>query len=284
MRKLLRGKPVAEAIAAAARKRADTLREEGVVPALAVVRVGDNPGDLAYERTILKHAEAAGVEVRTVSLDADASQDVLSVVICQINEDPSVHGCLLMRPLPAHIDEAAVCELLDPRKDIDGITRASLASVFAGSGDGFAPSTAEACIRMLDFYNVPLDGRRAAVVGRSLVVGKPLSMLLLARNATVTMCHSHTGNLDAITRGADVVVCAVGKARAFDQRFFSADQTVLDVGINFDESGAMCGDVHADSVESVVAALSPVPGGIGSVTTAVTLDHVVTAAERASLN
>lgn len=287
MAKLLKGKPVADAIVADARERAEALRGRGVVPTLAVVRVGDDPGDLSYERTILKRAEAAGVAVRTVSLDADVSQAVLEVVVRQIGEDPEIHGCLLFRPLPAHLDETAVCELIPAAKDVDGVTRASLACVMAGEAlspqaTGFAPSTAEACVRMLDHYGVALSGARATVLGRSLVVGRPLALLLTARDATVTLCHSRTRDIAVVCREADIVVCATGRARMFGRDCFRDGQVVLDVGVNFDDDGGMCGDVDAAALEPLDCSLTPVPGGVGSVTTAVTLDHVVTAAERAA--
>lgn len=288
MAKLLKGKPVADAIVADARARADALRARGIVPTLAIVRVGEDPGDLSYERTLLKRAEAAGVAVRTVSLDADVSQAVLEVVVRQIGEDPGIHGCLLFRPLPAHLDEAAVCELIPAAKDVDGVTRASLASVMAGeaaspqAAAGFAPSTAEACLRVLDHYEVPLPGVRVAVLGRSLVVGRPLALLLTARDATVTLCHSRTVDAASICRASDIVVCATGRARMFGDGYFRDGQAVLDVGIDFDEAGEMCGDVDAAAVEPLDCAFTPVPGGIGSVTTAVTLDHVVTATDRAA--
>lgn len=280
MVRLLKGKPVADAILADARGRSAALRGRGVSPTLAVVRVGDDPGDLSYERTLLKRAGDAGVETRTVSFDGDVSQDVLGVVVRQLNEDPSVHGCLMFRPLPRHLDEAAACALIAPAKDVDGVTRASLAYVLTGSGEGFAPSTAEACLRVLDHYRVPIAGARAVVLGRSLVVGKPAALLLTARDATVTLCHSRTVDAAAICREADIVVCAAGRARAFGSAFFRDGQTVLDVGINFDDEGALCGDVDAPAIEGLECALTPVPGGIGSVTTAVTLEHVVAAAER----
>lgn len=309
MAKLLKGKPVADSIVADARSRAEALRERSIVPTLAVVRVGDDPGDLSYERTILKRAETAGVAVRTVSLDADVSQAVLEVVVRQIGEDPEIHGCLLFRPLPAHLDETAVCELIPAAKDVDGVTRASLASVMAGeaasaapvsysssaapyaagtprracaTAAGFAPSTAEACVRLLDHYGIPLAGVRATVLGRSLVVGRPLALLLTARDATVTLCHSRTVDAASICRASDIVVCATGRARMFGRDCFRDGQTVLDVGVNFDDDGEMCGDVDAAALESLDCSLTPVPGGIGSVTTAVTLDHVVTAAEHAA--
>lgn len=282
MAELLRGKPVADAIIADARTRSDALRARGIAPTLAVVRVGSDPGDLSYERTLLKRAADAGVAVQTVSLDADVSQDVLGVVMRALSDDPAVHGCLMFRPLPAHLDDAAACEFIAPAKDVDGVTRASLASALAGEGEGFAPSTAEACLRVLDHYGVEIRGARAAVLGRSLVVGKPLALLLTARDATVTLCHSRTADAASICRGTDIVVCATGRVRAFGREFFRDGQTVLDVGINFTDEGEMCGDVDASALDGVACALTPVPGGIGSVTTAVTLDHVVAAAERAA--
>lgn len=279
MAKLLKGKPVADAILADVRSRADALRARSVAPTLAVVRVGEEPGDLAYERTVLRKADSAGVQVRTVSLDATVGKEVLEFVLRQVGEDPAIHGCLLFRPLPAHLDEVAACEAVDPRKDVDGVTRASMATVFCGEGPGFAPSTAEACLRVLDFYGVPLSGRRVTVVGRSLVVGRPLSQLLLARDATVTLCHSRTADVAEECRRADVVISAMGRARALGATCFRTGQTVLDVGINFEADGTMRGDVDVSSAEPIVEALAPVPGGIGVVTSAVTLDHTVTAAE-----
>ena len=174
-----------------------------------------------------------------------------------------------------------MCELLDPKKDIDGITLASLASVFTDGHAGYPPATAAACIQLLDHYQVPLQGKHVVVVGRSLVVGKPVSMMLLRRNASVTICHSKTENLADIMRSADVVICATGRARTFGAQFFGPGQTVLDVGINFDTQGNLCGDVDFAEVEPVVAAITPVPGGIGTVTTSVTMAHTVAAAEAA---
>lgn len=280
MARLLKGKPVADAIVEAARARCDALRVRGIAPTLAIVRVGDDPGDLSYERTILKRAVDAGVQVRTFSLDADVSQDVLNLVIRQLGDDASIHGCLMFRPLPKHLDEAGACELIPPAKDVDGVTRASLASVLADSGEGFAPSTAEACLRILDHYEIPLSGKRATVLGRSLVVGKPLALLLTSRDATVTVCHSRTIGTASICRESDIVVCATGQARAFGSAYFRDGQAVLDVGIDFTDEGEMCGDVDISAIDALDCLITPVPGGIGSVTTAVTLDHVVTAAER----
>lgn len=279
MAELLKGKPVVESIAADLAPRIAALKQTGVTPTLAIVRVGERPDDLSYERTARKRAESLGCAVRPFALDAFAPQEELEAVLREVNHDATIHGCLLFRPLPSFMDETQVCELLDPQKDIDGITLASLASVFTDGAVGYPPATAAACMHMLDHYRVPLEGKHVVVVGRSLVVGKPVSMLLLRRNASVTMCHSKTENLPAICRSADVVICATGRARGFGAEFFSPGQTVLDVGINFDANGNLCGDVDFDAVEPIVAAITPVPGGIGTVTTSVTMAHTVAAAE-----
>ena len=268
---MLLGKEVVDAMGEAAVSRVEALRNRGVVPTLAIVRMGERPDDLSYERTAVKRAEKLGVSVRTFVLDADASEEELLDVIGEVNEDDGIHGCLMFRPLPAHIDETRVCNELSVRKDIDGITRASLASVFTGEGEGFPPATAQACFSMLDHHGIPVAGKRVVVVGRSLVIGRPA--------ATVTVCHSRTVGLADAMREVDIVVCATGRARAYGAECFRQGQTVLDVGINFDEAGNMCGDVDYAAVEPVVDAITPVPRGLGSVTTSVTMDHVIRAAE-----
>ena len=275
MAELLKGKPVVDSMALDLRARIEALGRAKVVPALALVRVGQRPDDLSYERTARKRAESLGIAIRPYELDEFAPQAAIEAAIHEVNRDENVHGCLLFRPLPSFVDESHVCELLDPKKDIDGITLASLASVFTDGHAGYPPATAAACIQLLDHYQVPLQGKHVVVVGRSLVVGKPVSMMLLRRNASVTICHSKTENLADIMRSADVVICATGRARTFGAQFFGPGQTVLDVGINFDTQGNLCGDVDFAEVEPVVAAITPVPGGIGTVTTSVTMAHTV---------
>ena len=275
----LRGKPVVDRMAQDMSVRIEVLRREGIVPTLALVRVGARPDDLSYERTAVKRAESLGIAVKPYVLDEFAPQAALQATLQSINYDKTVHGCLMFRPLPSFIDEKAMCNALAPAKDVDGISLASLASVFTDASDGFPPCTAAACVEMLDHYDVPLVGKHVVVVGRSLVVGKPVSMMLLRRNASVTICHSRTENLPAICREADIVICATGRARAYGAEFFSPGQTVLDVGINVDTHGKLCGDVNSDEVEPIVGAITPVPGGIGTVTTSVTMAHTVAAAE-----
>ncbi len=279
MATVLTGREVAAHIADDLRGRIERLSEKGVTPTLALVRMGCRPDDVSYERTAMKRAASLGVATKSYVLDESAPQEELEETLRSINRDASVHGCLMFRPLPRAIDERAMCDALAVGKDIDGISMGALASVFAGTGEGFAPCTPAACLETLDFYEIPISGKHVVVIGRSLVVGKPLSMMLLARHASVTICHSRTEDLPAITREADVVICATGRARAFGAEFFASGQTVLDVGINFDDDGKLCGDVDFDAVEPVVGAITPVPSGIGSVTTSVTMQHTVAAAE-----
>lgn len=280
MAKLLLGKQVVERIAADLEPRIEALHRSHISPTLAIVRMGDRPDDLSYERTAMKRAESLGVGVRSIVLDEGATQNDLETVLDQVNNDAEIHGCLMFRPLPRGIDDACACAALCADKDTDGITLGSLASVFTGGTTGFPPATAAACMEMLRAYEVSLKGVHVAVVGRSLVVGKPVSMMLLEQHATVTMCHSRTNDLAAVCRAADIVICATGRARMFGAEFFRPGQIVLDVGINFDEDGTMCGDVDFDAAQAIVEAITPVPRGIGTVTTSVTMAHVVLAAER----
>ena len=283
MADLLKGAPAAAALTERVAARSAALRERGVEPVLAIVRVGAREDDLSYERAAMKRCERAGVGARRFELPGDCSQDELMAVVREVNDDPGIHGCLMFRPLPRHLDEGAAARALDPAKDVDGITPSSLAGVFSG-GDGFAPCTAEAVLVLLDHYGCALEGARATVVGRSLVIGRPVAMLLQRRNATVTMCHTRTRDLAGECRRADVVVVAAGHAGTVGAACASPGQVVVDVGINWDESaGRLVGDVDFDAVEPVVAALTPVPGGVGAITTAVLADHTVTAAERAAL-
>lgn len=282
MARILAGKAVVEKMADDIKERIASLAERGVTPTLAIVRVGERPDDLSYERTALRRAEALGVAVRSVVLAADATEDELACAIERVNADASIHGCLLFRPLPKSMNETRICDMLAVEKDIDGIARTSLAGVFTDDPTVFPPSTAQACLEVLDAYGIDVAGKHVVVIGRSLVVGKPVAMMLLGRHASVTICHSRTERLDEICREADIVICATGRARAFGATYFRAGQTVLDVGINFDEAGKLCGDVDYEAVEPLVGAITPVPGGVGSVTTSVTMMHTVRAAERAA--
>lgn len=278
MARLLAGKPVVEAMAERMRPGIARCAEHGVVPTLAIVRVGENPSDLSYERTAMKRAESLGVSIRSFALPEDATTEQVEAVVRQVNADDAIHGCLMFLPLPKGLDETRLCNLLAPEKDIDGITAMSLAGVFVSEPHGFPPSTAQACLEMLDHYGIPVEGKHVTVAGRSLVVGRPVSMMLLERDATLTLCHSRTGDVARHMRAADIVICATGRPRFFGPECFREGQVVLDVGINFDEAGALCGDVDFAAVEPMLGeqgAITPVPGGLGTVTTSATMAHVV---------
>ena len=276
-----KGAPVAQALTERLIVKANQLKVQGIVPTLAIVRVGERPEDLSYERGALKRCEKVGIRVRQFTLPEESSHGDLLAVIEQINADREIHGCLLFRPLPPQIDEAAICGALDPAKDVDGITAGSLAAVFTGSGAGYPPCTAQACMEILDYYGCDLTGKRAVVVGRSLVVGKPLSMLLLGKNATVTLCHTRTADLAAECRRAEVLIAAAGRANMIGRDHLAPGQLVLDVGINVDENGNLVGDVDFAAADEIVGAVTPVPGGVGAVTTSVLAAHVLQAAEQA---
>lgn len=280
MTRILKSKPVTDAIAADLAHRVERLHILGINPTLAIVRVGARPDDLSYERTAVKRAEALGLATRVFELPEGVSQEKLLLQLRRINADSNIHGCLVFRPLPEGMEDKLICDELAMHKDVDGVSTASLGAVFTDAKEGFAPCTAEACIRALDHYEIPIEGKHVVVVGRSLVVGKPVAMLLLRRNASVTICHSRTKDLPEVMRTADIVICATGRARVFGAECFREGQTVLDVGINFDKDGKLCGDVDYEVVEPIVDAITPVPGGLGSVTTSVTMEHTVFAAEK----
>ena len=274
MAELLPGAPVAERLTQDLKARSDALRQRGVVPTLAIIRVGRDPGGLAYEKGAASRCAKCGIDLRRIHLDDAAS---LPEVIRSVNDDPAIHGCLLLRPLADKAAEEAAGQLLSPDKDVDGMTPGSLAGLLTGRG-GFAPCTAQACLELLDYYDVPLAGRRAVVVGRSLVVGKPAAMMLDRENATVTLCNSRTRDLPALCREADVLVVAMGRRGAIGADCLREGQVVVDVGIHVNEEGKLCGDVRFDEAEPIVEAVTPVPGGVGTVTTSVLVGHVVDAA------
>ncbi|HZK41519.1 MAG TPA: bifunctional 5,10-methylenetetrahydrofolate dehydrogenase/5,10-methenyltetrahydrofolate cyclohydrolase [Clostridia bacterium] len=280
MANILLGKDVADHLSNELIERVEKLRDKGIHPTLAIVRVGEEGDDLAYERGALKRAEKVGVRVLVRALPLDVSQDAIEGELAKINADDSIHGCLLFRPLPPHLDEKKVCDSLCPEKDVDGISSASMAGIFMASGTGFAPCTAEATMAVLDFNKIPIQGARATVIGRSLVIGKPVAMMLLARHATVTICHTRTRDLPAITRQSDIIIACAGKAEMVTADMVAPGQTVIDVGINVTEDGRLTGDVAFDQVQTIVENITPVPRGVGSVTTTVLMSHVIEAAEK----
>lgn len=278
MATILKGAPVVAAMNERNAALCEQLKAKGITPTLAVVRVGEREDDLSYERGVIARCGKVGVEVKQFLLPADASQDDLLKVIAEVNAEDTIHGCLLFRPLPKQFNDRTVRAALAPEKDIDGITDDSLAGVFTNTDLGYAPCTAQACLEILKYYNIPLSGRRAVVVGRSLVVGKPAAMMLDRENATVTICNSRTRDLPALCRQADVLVVAMGRRGAIGADCLREGQVVVDVGIHVNEEGKLCGDVRFDEAEPIVEAVTPVPGGVGTVTTSVLVGHVVDAA------
>lgn len=251
---------------------------DGYVPKLAIVRVGENPDDMSYERGAMKKMEAFGLGVQSFVFSGDISDSEFKAEFAKINEDQEIDGILLLRPLPKQINEEDIEKMIDPGKDLDGISPVNIAKVFAGDTSGFAPCTAEAVIEVLKAYEIPITGKRVTIVGRSMVVGKPLAMLMLKENATITICHTRTKDLPGTCRNAEILVAAAGKARMLDGNFVGQDSVVIDVGINVDEDGKLCGDVDFDTIQEIASMATPVPGGVGAVTTAVLAKHLVKAA------
>ena len=280
MSDLLLGKEVAAALNERTKAKIDTLLRRGTVPTLCMIRVGSNPEDASYERGATKRCESLGIQVKKIFFPETVSLNELLEVIGRLNENRSIHGVLLFRPLPSHLDQAVIENALDPAKDVDCMTDASLTGVFTGKQIGFPPCTPQACMEILDHYNIETTGKRAVIVGRSLVVGKPAAMMLLKKNATVTVCHTKTADMPSVTREADILLVAAGRAGVIGAEHVREGQIVLDVGINVDEQGKLCGDVNFEAVSPVVAAITPVPGGVGAVTSAVLALHVAEACER----
>lgn len=280
MAKILKGAPVATALSDNLMERVNNLKANGIIPTLAMIRVGNRDSDIAYERGAVRRCEKIGINVMNFILSGDCTQDYLLDVIDQVNRDDRIHGCLLFRPLPKQIDERTVCEALLPQKDIDGLTTGSLSGVFTGKGSGFSPCTAQACLDILDYTGTPLKGKRAVVVGSSLVIGRPVAMMLLARGATVTLCHIDTVDLPSECRRAEIIVAAAGCRALLGSDCISPGQVILDVGITMGTDGKLYGDVDSSTANAVAEAFTPVPGGVGTVTTAILAKHVVEAAEK----
>ena len=275
----LRGMPVVKAMNVALKPEIEALKEKGIVPTLAILRVGERGDDLSYERAAVKRFEKAGAAVRVTALPETCSQDELEAAVDALNRDETVHSVLVFRPLPRHLSDARICALLDPAKDADCMTPSQTAALFLGRC-AYPPCTPQAVLELLDHYEIPLTGAKVTLIGRSLVVGKPLALLLIGRNATVTVCHTKTRDLAAECRAADIIIAAAGSPRLVGADCVRPGQVVIDVGTNVVD-GALCGDVDFDAVSPIVDALSPVPGGVGTITTTVLLKNTVTAARRA---
>ena len=289
MAKLLLGKEVTDALNANLMTRTAALREKGIVPTLGIIRVGEDPSDLSYEKGATKRAEEVGVAIKNFVLAESATKEEVLAVIDQINADDSIHGCLMFRPLPKHLkaDQDEICNRLAPKKDVDSMTHMSNAGVFEGQDLGYAPCTPAACMEILDYYGIDCKGKNAVVIGRSLVVGKPAAMMLMQKNATVTICHTKTVNTAEICKNADIIVSAAGVLNSLTAEYVREGQVVIDVSMNWNPEkitskgkGGMSGDCVFDDVEPIVEAITPVPGGVGAVTTTVLMKHVVEAAEK----
>ena len=289
MAKQLLGKEVNEALVAALQTRTAALREKGVTPTLGIIRLGENPSDLSYEKGATKRAEEVGVAVKNYILPETATKEEVLKVIDEVNADASVHGVLMFRPLPKHLkaDQDEICNRLAPCKDVDSMTHMSNAGVFEGQDLGYAPCTPAACMEILDHYGIDCKGKNAVVIGRSLVVGKPAAMMLMGKNATVTVCHTKTVDTAAVCRGADIIISAAGVLGSLTKDFVREGQIVIDVSMNWNPEkitskgkGGMSGDCVFDEVEPIVGAITPGPGGVGAVTTTVLMKHVVEAAEK----
>ena len=278
MSNLLKGSVVASAITDDLIKRCEALKQNGIIPTLAMLKLGDDEADASYERNAEKRCEKVGIAVKHFNLAKTASKSEVLGLIKQINEDDSIHALLMFRPIYDKELENEVSKLLDPKKDVDSMTPSSLSSVFLGRGEGFAPCTAQACIEILDYYGVDLTGKNVTVIGRSPVVGKPLSMMLQNRNATVTMCHTKTKELSEISKNAEILVVAAGHPATVKADMVNNNQIIVDVGINVVD-GNLCGDVDFEAVSELVHAITPVPGGVGAVTTSVLAKHVIEACE-----
>ena len=292
MAKLLLGKEVNEKLNARIIADCEALKAQGIQPTLGIIRCGERPDDLSYERGATKRAEALGVAVEKFLLPEDVSKEELLKVIDEINANDKIHGVLMFRPLPKHLkaDQDEICNRLDPRKDVDGMTDGSNAGVFMGKELGFAPCTPAACMEILDHYGIDCTGKKAVVIGRSLVVGKPAAMMLMGKNATVTVCHTRTKDVPSVTREADILISAAGVLNSLTKEYVRPGQIVVDVSINWDAEkinakggkGAIAGDAVFEEVEPIVEAITPVPGGVGAVTTSVLIGHVVEAAKRSA--
>lgn len=273
----LRGLPVANAIKESLLKDIAELKAKEIVPKLAIVRVGENEEDLAYERSIIKRFDAASALVEIVHLPKETNQQSLEDAVIGLNGRDDIHGILVFRPLPGHLSQERLARIIDKRKDVDCMSIENIAGIFAGDSDSFAPCTPRAVIEICHHYGIELCQKNVAVIGRSMVVGKPLSMLLLKENATVTICHTKTKNIESICREADIIVACAGKAAIIGKDHVRSGQIVIDVGINVLD-GVLCGDVDYQAVKNVVDAITPVPGGVGTVTASVILSHTVKSA------
>lgn len=275
MAEVLKGSVVAKEIKEKIKRDVEELSKVNRVPTLAIVRLGNNPSDISYEKSIIKNCNSVGIDAKVYELELNTTTERLVELIEELNSDSSISGILVFRPLPKHIDEEIIRNTISVKKDIDCMHPWNLEKIFEGDISGFAPCTPKAAMEIIKYYGIPLEGKNVVIVNRSMVVGKPLTMMLLKENATVTICHSKTKDLHTLTNNADIVVVALGTARFFDEKYFNEKSIVIDVGVSEDKNGNISGDVDYEKVEPIVDKITPVPGGVGSVTTSILLSHVV---------
>lgn len=280
MTKILKGKELSDEIKSDVLTRIEKLKEKNITPTIATVRMGKNADDISYERNIIRTSDKMGIKHVGIELSNDISTEELTDVIKKLNKDVSIHGILILSLLTNRDDQDIIRKIIDPEKDIDGVHPLNLEKIFRGEINGFGPCAPIAAIRILEHYNIPIKGKNVVIINRSMVVGKPLAMMALAHDATITICHSHTEDLTKYTRNADIVCLATGKAKAFGEEYFNPNSIVIDLGIAVDESGKLCGDANFDELNGLVNMITPVPGGVGGVTTSILLEHVVISSER----
>ncbi len=276
MPQILYGKPVAEKMKIQMKADVQQFKNKGISPTMAIIRVGSREDDIAYEQSIIKNCEAIGIRAVVYETKQDIPMEDFVKLVRMVNEDEEIHGILIFRPLPDQLNMEIIQDLIDPKKDIDCMNSVNLQKVFEGSGDGFLPCTPEAVVEILKHYDIPLKGAKAVIINRSLVLGKPLAMMLIGENATVEICHSKTTQLSKETSAADIVITGAGKAKIFGKEYFNSQSVIIDVGINYLGS-EMCGDVDYDAVKEMVSGITPVPRGVGTVTSTILLRHVLDA-------
>lgn len=280
---ILRGKPVADAIVSDICDRIQKLSHINIQPCMALIRFGDNSDDVVYESSIIKQCDQLNILTTPIHLRSDMDLNEVKSIIDNVNNDSTIHGVMVFRPFPTKQIEKLFFNDLLPAKDLDGITASSIISLYTDREIGFPPCTAESCIALLDYYGINIEGKRAVVIGRSQVIGKPVSLMLLNRNATVTICHSKTAKLTDVCREADILISAIGKPSFLGKNYVKEDQIVIDVGINSLGNGKICGDVAFSEVSPIVTGITPVPGGVGRVTTAILIKHLIKAVENMSV-
>jgi len=281
MARLLKGKIVADKLMEDNKIVVDELKKKGLCPTLAIFRIGEKDSDLSYEKGIAKKAQEADVNIIRYIFDEDVSKEEFYQKLDQANKDENIHGILIFRPLPERFNDDEVRNMIKPEKDVDGCNDLSLAGIFINKDLGYAPCTAQSVIELLNYYDIDVKGKNVVVLGRSLVIGKPVAMMLTNLNATVTIAHSKTADIEKIASNADILICATGKMESVNRNYVNNNQAIIDVGISWnEEKQKLCGDVLFEEVEPIVKDITPVPGGVGSLTSSILITHVIESCKR----